>query len=86
MAQVTYRGIKYNTNDKKQTNSKKVQETYRGIKFEKEVVTAQYQFLIDLKEGYLHPLFYINYTKSYGSPSFKRHGINAKTSSIRTRS
>ena len=40
MAQVTYRGIKYNTNDKKQTNSKKVQETYRGIKFEKEVVTA----------------------------------------------
>ena len=40
IAQVTYRGIKYNTNDKKQTNSKKVQETYRGIKFEKEVVTA----------------------------------------------
>ena len=46
MAQVTYRGIKYDTNDKKQTNSNKVQETYRGIKFEKEDVTAQYHFLI----------------------------------------
>ena len=35
------------------------------------------------ENGAIHP---INYTKSYGSPSFKRHGINAKTSSIRTRS
>ena len=40
MAQVTYRGIKYNTNDKKQTKTNKVQETYRGIKFEKELATV----------------------------------------------
>ena len=40
MAQVTYRGIKYDTNVKKQTNSNKVQETYRGIKFEKDLATA----------------------------------------------
>ena len=40
MAQVTYRGIKYDTNDKKQTNSNKVQETYRGVKFEKDLATA----------------------------------------------
>lgn len=46
MAQVTYRGIKYNTNDKKQTKTNKVQETYRGVKFEKDLATAQYQFLI----------------------------------------
>ena len=40
MAQVTYRGIKYNTNDKKQTKTNKVQETYRGVKFEKDLATA----------------------------------------------
>ena len=40
MAQVTYRGIKYNTNDKKQTKTNKVQDTYRGVKFEKDLATA----------------------------------------------
>jgi hypothetical protein len=32
MAQVTYRGIKYDTNDKKNSAKSKSQLTYRGIK------------------------------------------------------
>ena len=32
MAQVTYRGIKYDTNDKKNSVKSKSQLTYRGIK------------------------------------------------------
>ena len=42
MAQVTYRGIKYDTNDK-QTSQKQVSElTYRGIKHtEQKVVCAR---------------------------------------------
>jgi len=32
MAQVTYRGIKYDTNDKKNSEKSKSQLTYRGIK------------------------------------------------------
>ena len=40
MAQVTYRGIKYDTTERKQAQSHKVQETYRGVKFNKELVTA----------------------------------------------
>jgi len=40
MAQVTYRGIKYDTNDKKQTSSNKLELTYRGVKFNKELVSA----------------------------------------------
>jgi len=40
MAQVTYRGVKYDTNDSKQVKSQKVQETYRGVKFEKELTAA----------------------------------------------
>ena len=39
MAQVTYRGVKYDTNDSKQVKAQKVQETYRGVKFEKELAT-----------------------------------------------
>ena len=40
MAQVTYRGVQYDTNERKQAKSQKVQETYRGIKFEKELTSA----------------------------------------------
>ena len=40
MAQVTYRGVQYDTNERKQVKSQKVQETYRGIKFEKELTAA----------------------------------------------
>ncbi len=40
MAQVTYRGVKYNTNDRKQESCNKSELTYRGIKFQKELCTA----------------------------------------------
>ncbi len=40
MAQVTYRGVKYDTTERKQAQTHKVQETYRGVKFNKELVTA----------------------------------------------
>ena len=40
MAQVTYRGVKYDTNDRKQVKTQKSQLTYRGVKFNKELVTA----------------------------------------------
>jgi|TARA_X000000368_G_scaffold296728_1_gene236235 hypothetical protein len=41
MAQVTYRGVKYDTNDKRnQTASSKTEMTYRGVKFDKELVNA----------------------------------------------
>ena len=43
MAKVTYRGVQYDTNDSKQVKSQKVQETYRGVKFEKELTAAQLQ-------------------------------------------
>ena len=39
MAQVTYRGVQYDTNERKQTSSKS-QLTYRGVKFQKELATA----------------------------------------------
>ena len=42
MAQVTYRGVQYDTNERKQVKSQKVQETYRGVKFEKALTAAQY--------------------------------------------
>ena len=32
MAQVTYRGVKYNTNDKKTQQTNKVDLVYRGVK------------------------------------------------------
>ena len=40
MAQVTYRGVKYDTNERKQQHCTKVQETYRGVKFQKELCNA----------------------------------------------
>ena len=40
MAQVTYRGVKYDTNDRKQESCNKSDLTYRGIKFKKELCTA----------------------------------------------
>ena len=40
MAQVTYRGVKYDTNDRKQTVQSKSEMTYRGVKFQKELVNA----------------------------------------------
>ena len=40
MAQVTYRGVQYDTNERKQTKSHKTELTYRGIKFEKELTAA----------------------------------------------
>ena len=41
MAQVTYRGVSYDTDTRKQAAaSQKVEETYRGIKFQKELASA----------------------------------------------
>ena len=40
MAQVTYRGVKYDTNDSKQVKTQQVSLTYRGVKAEKELATA----------------------------------------------
>ena len=40
MAQVTYRGVKYDTDTRKATSTHQVQETYRGVKFQKELATA----------------------------------------------
>ena len=38
MAQVTYRGVKYDTNDSKTQQTNKVELVYRGVKLEKELV------------------------------------------------
>ena len=35
MAQVTYRGVQYDTNERKQSTSSKSQLTYRGVKHSK---------------------------------------------------
>ena len=40
MAQVTYRGVKYDTNERKQAKPTKSELTYRGVKFEKELAAA----------------------------------------------
>ena len=40
MAQVTYRGVKYDTNDRKPTAQSKSEMTYRGVKFQKELANA----------------------------------------------
>ena len=40
MAQVTYRGVKYDTTDRKQTVQSKSEMTYRGVKFNKELASA----------------------------------------------
>ena len=36
MAQVTYRGVQYDTDARKQSTSSKCELTYRGVKFQKE--------------------------------------------------
>ena len=68
MAQVTYRGIKYNTNDK-QTCQKQVSElTYRGIKQTEEKVVCSRKVITDLQihkeEGLTPPLFLCKIVKS----------------------
>ena len=41
MAQVTYRGVSYDTDTRKQSAApQKVEETYRGVKFQKELASA----------------------------------------------
>ena len=40
MAKVTYRGVQYDTNERKQTQSQQSELTYRGVKFNKELVSA----------------------------------------------
>ena len=41
MAKVTYRGVAYDTDSRKQAaNTVKVEETYRGVKVQKELATA----------------------------------------------
>jgi len=40
MAKVTYRGVVYDTNDRKQESCNKSELTYRGIKFQKELCNA----------------------------------------------
>ena len=40
MAQVTYRGVKYNTDDNKQTSTSKQDLVYRGVKVAKKVTVA----------------------------------------------
>ena len=57
MAQVTYRGVKYDTDTRKAKQTQKVEETYRGVKFQKELVSAQRK----RKEGvYLPPFLLYN--------------------------
>ena len=51
MAQVTYRGVKYDTETQKATEARKVEETYRGIKLLKELATAANQVV------FTYPLF-----------------------------
>ena len=40
MAQVTYRGVKYNTADKKNQQTNKVDLMYRGVQLEKELTVV----------------------------------------------
>ena len=40
MAQVTYRGVSYDTDTRKAKQTQKVEETYRGVKFTKELTAA----------------------------------------------
>ena len=42
MAQVTYRGVKYDTNDSKTQQTNKVDLVYRGVKLEKELVANKW--------------------------------------------
>jgi len=40
MAQVTYRGVKYDTNKAPSTRCNKAELSYRGVKFNKELCNA----------------------------------------------
>ena len=40
MAQVTYRGVQYDTNERKQSTSSKSELTYRGVKHSSKLATA----------------------------------------------
>jgi len=40
MAKVTYRGVSYDTDTRKAKQTQKVEETYRGVKFQKELIAA----------------------------------------------
>ncbi len=40
MAKVTYRGVKYDTDKRSKQHCIKVEETYRGVKFQKELCNA----------------------------------------------
>ena len=40
MAKVTYRGVQYDTDNRKQETCKKSEMTYRGVKFQKELCNA----------------------------------------------
>ena len=40
MAQVTNRGVKYDTDKQKQTTNSKSELAYRGVKFKKELATV----------------------------------------------
>ena len=40
MAKVTYRGVAYDTDTRKAQQTHKVEETYRGIKFQKELTAV----------------------------------------------
>ena len=42
MAQVTYRGVKYDTDTRKAKQTQKVEETYRGVKFNKNLLLLNY--------------------------------------------
>ena len=57
MALVTYRGVQYDTNERKQVKSQKVQETYRGIKFEKELTAAKLNAYIYVLGGLIPSFF-----------------------------
>jgi len=41
MAQVTYRGVKYDTNDSKTQQTNKVDLTYRGVSQKKELTSVK---------------------------------------------
>ena len=58
MAQVTYRGVKYDTNDRKQESCNKSVLTYRGIKFKKELCTAWLNAYIYVQRGGLLTLLF----------------------------
>ena len=57
MAQVTYRGVQYDTNERKQTTSAKSELTYRGVKHSSKLATAWLQLKNKLEGLLTDPLF-----------------------------